>query len=219
MKKLSPSHLANLLATKRKELKMTQQDLANATGINRSQISRLEKEDYLPSIPQLEQLGETLGFEPDEVFLDKSNNKLPSPSPVNIAVAGTGYVGLSIATLLAQHNHVTAVDIIPEKVELINNKKSPIQDDYIEKYLAEKELNLTATLDGETAYKNADYVVIAAPTNYDSNKNYFDTSTVEAVIELVLKVNPGAIMVIKSTIPVGYTESVRKKYNFHILFL
>ena len=213
MKKFSTSLLADLVATKRKELKMTQQDLADATGINRAQISRLEKEDYLPSIPQLEQLGETLGFEPDEVFVDNSNNKLPSPSPLNIAVAGTGYVGLSIATLLAQYNHVTAVDIVPEKVELINNKKSPIQDDYIEKYLAEKELNLTATLDGEAAYKNADYVVIAAPTNYDSNKNYFDTSAVESVIKLVLKVNPDAIMVIKSTIPVGYTESVRKKYN------
>ena len=213
MKKLSTSLLANLVATKRKELKLTQQDLADATGINRAQISRLEKEDYLPSIPQLEQLGETLGFEPDEVFVDNSSNKLPSPSPLNIAVAGTGYVGLSIATLLAQHNHVTAVDIVPEKVEMINNKKSPIQDDYIEKYLAEKELDLTATLDGEAAYKNADYVVIAAPTNYDSKKNYFDTSAVEAVIELVLKVNPEAIMVIKSTIPVGYTESVRKKYN------
>ena len=213
MKKLSTSLLANLVATKRKELKLTQQDLADATGINRAQISRLEKEDYLPSIPQLEQLGETLGFEPDEVFVDNSSNKLPSPSPLNIAVAGTGYVGLSIATLLAQHNHVTAVDIVPEKVEMINNKKSPIQDDYNEKYLTEKELDLTATLDGKVAYKNADYVVIAAPTNYDSKKNYFDTSAVEAVIELVLKVNPEAIMVIKSTIPVGYTESVRKKYN------
>lgn len=210
MKKLSTSLLATLVAAKRKEQKLTQQELADATGINRAQISRLEKEDYLPSIPQLEQLGETLGFEPDEVFVDNSSNKLPSPSPLNIAVAGTGYVGLSIATLLAQHNHVTAVDSIPEKVEMINNKKSPIQDDYIEKYLAEKELNLTATLDGETAYKNADYVIIAAPTNYDSKKKYFDTSAVEAVIELVLKVNPDAIMVIKSTIPVGYTESVRK---------
>lgn len=130
-----------------------------------------------------------------------------------IAVAGTGYVGLSLAVLLAQHNHVTAVDIIPEKVELINNKKSPIQDDYIEKYLAEKELDLTATLDGEAAYKDAEFVIIAAPTNYDSKKNFFDTSAVEAVIELVMKVNPDAIMVIKSTIPVGYTKSVRKKYN------
>ena len=128
-----------------------------------------------------------------------------------IAVAGTGYVGLSIATLLAQHNHVVAVDIIPEKVEMINNRKSPIQDEYIEKYLAEKELDLTATLDGEAAYKDAEFVVIAAPTNYDSKKNYFDTSAVEAVIKLVMQVNPDAIMVIKSTIPVGYTASIREK--------
>ena len=128
-----------------------------------------------------------------------------------IAVAGTGYVGLSIATLLAQHNHVTAVDVIPEKVELINNRKSPIQDEYIEKYLLEKELDLVATLDGEAAYKDAEFIVIAAPTNYYSKKNYFDTSAVEAVIKLVMQVNPDAIMVIKSTIPVGYTESVRNK--------
>lgn len=130
---------------------------------------------------------------------------------MKIAVAGTGYVGLSIATLLAQNNEVWAVDIIPEKVELINNKKSPIQDDYIEKYLAEKELDLTATLDAEMAYKDAEFVVITAPTNYDSQKNFFDTSAVEAVIELVMKYNPDAVMVIKSTIPVGYTESIRKK--------
>lgn len=130
-----------------------------------------------------------------------------------IAVAGTGYVGLSIATLLAQHNSVVAVDIIPEKVEMLNKKKSPIQDEYIEKYLAEKELDLVATTDGENAYKDAEYVVIAAPTNYDSATQYFDTSAVEAVIELVMRVNPSAVMVIKSTIPVGYTESVRKKYN------
>ena len=130
---------------------------------------------------------------------------------MKIAVAGTGYVGLSIATLLAQHNTVTAVDIIPEKVELINNRKSPIQDDYIEKYLAEKELDLTATLDAESAYKDADFVIIAAPTNYDSKKNFFDTSAVEAVIDLVMKYNPNAIMVIKSTIPVGYTKSIREK--------
>ena len=130
---------------------------------------------------------------------------------MNIAVAGTGYVGLSIATLLAQHNHVTAVDVIPEKVDLINHKKSPIQDEYIEKYLAEKELDLTATLDGATAYKEAEFVVIAAPTNYDPQKNFFDTSAVEAVIDLVMKSNPNAIMVIKSTIPVGYTKHVRKE--------
>ena len=192
---------------------MTQQSLAEATGINRALISRIEKQDFIPSIPQLEQLGEVLGFEPDSVFADTAHDRLPSPSPLRIAVAGTGYVGLSIATLLAQHNHVTAVDILPEKVDLINRRKSPIQDDYIEKYLAEKDLDLTATLDGAAAYRDADYVIIAAPTNYDSARNYFDTSAVEAVIELVLSVNPDAVMVIKSTIPVGYTESVRQKYH------
>ena len=132
---------------------------------------------------------------------------------LKIAVAGTGYVGLSIATLLSQHHEVKAVDVIPEKVDMINHRKSPIQDDYIEKYLAEKNLDLMATLDGESAYKDADFVVIATPTNYDPVKNYFDTRHVEEVIELVMKVNSDAIMVIKSTIPVGYTESVRKKYN------
>ena len=133
---------------------------------------------------------------------------------MNIAVAGTGYVGMSIATLLAQYNHVTAVDVIPEKVEKINNKISPIQDEYIEKYLAEKHLDLAATLDGRKAYSDADFVVIAAPTNYDSKKNYFDTTHVEEVIELVLEVNPNAVMVIKSTIPVGYTKHVREKFSY-----
>ena len=213
MKKLSQSLMAQTIIAKRKEKKMTQQQLSDATGINRAVISRMESLDFMPSIPQLEVLGEVLGFELTELFVNGTTEEKKQHEPMNIAVAGTGYVGLSIATLLAQHNHVTAVDIVPEKVELINNKKSPIQDDYIEMYLAEKDLDLTATLDGETAYKNADYVVIAAPTNYDSKKNYFDTSAVEAVIELVLKANPDAIMVIKSTIPVGYTESVRKKYN------
>jgi UDPglucose 6-dehydrogenase len=138
---------------------------------------------------------------------------------MQIAVAGTGYVGLSIATLLAQHHEVLAVDIVPEKVDMIKHRQSPIQDEYIEKYFAEKELNLTATLDAEQAYKKAEFVVIAAPTNYDSQKNYFDTSAVEAVIELVLRVNPKAIMVIKSTIPVGYTETIRKKFDTeNILF-
>ena len=138
---------------------------------------------------------------------------------LEIAVAGTGYVGLSIATLLAQHHKVTAVDIIPEKVEMINNKRSPIQDEYIEKYLTEEKLDLTATLDGKQAYSNADFVVIAAPTNYDSKKNFFDTSAVEAVIELVMACNPDAIMVIKSTVPVGYTQSIREKFHCdNILF-
>ena len=213
MKKLSMSLLASLVTTRRKEQSMTQQQLADATGINRALLSRLEKQDFVPSIAQLEALGEALGFEPDSVFTPSSVARFPAASPKNIAVAGTGYVGMSIATLLAQHNHVTAVDIIPEKVEMINRRQSPIQDDYIEKYLAEKELDLTATTDGAMAYKDADFVVIAAPTNYDSRKNYFDTSAVEAVIKLVLSVNPDAVMVIKSTIPVGYTEKIRQKYN------
>ena len=132
---------------------------------------------------------------------------------MNIAVAGTGYVGLSLATLLAQHNHVMAVDIIPEKVDMVNHRKSPIQDDYIEKYLAEKALDLTATMDAEAAYKDADFVIIATPTNYDSRRNCFDTSSVEAVIQLVMQYNPDAIMVIKSTVPVGYTKSVREKFG------
>ena len=131
---------------------------------------------------------------------------------MNIAVAGTGYVGLSIATLLAQHNHVTAVDVIPEKVDLINHRKSPIQDEYIEKYFAEKDLDLTATLDAASAYRNADFVVIATPTNYDPQKNFFDTSHVEEVIDLVLNVNPDAVMVIKSTVPVGYSRSLYIRY-------
>lgn len=133
---------------------------------------------------------------------------------MNIAVAGTGYVGLSIATLLSQHHHVLAVDVVPEKVKMINARKSPIQDEYIEKYLAEKQLDLTATLDAETAYRQADFVVIATPTNYDPQKNFFDTSHVEEVVDLVLRVNPKAVMIIKSTIPVGYTESVREKFSW-----
>ena len=220
MKKISLSLLADTVSRQRKEKHMTQQQLAALTGINRAMISRLEKQDYLPSITQLEKLGEVLEFEPVSMFAEEQqkavNEKIP---PMNIAVAGTGYVGLSIATLLAQHNHVTAVDIIPEKVEMINHRKSPIQDDYIEKYLAEKDLDLTATTDGAAAYRNADFVVIAAPTNYDSKKNYFDTSAVESVIQLVLEENPDAFMVIKSTIPVGYTASVRKKFHTNrILF-
>ena len=215
MKKLSITKMADTIIAKRKEQKLTQAQLAEMTGINRGMISRLESCDYTPSIDQLQSIAEVLNLEVVDLFED---DKATSSKPVldkkyNIAVAGTGYVGLSIATLLSQHNHVTAVDIIPEKVDLINNRKSPIQDDYIEMYLAEKELDLTATLDGEEAYKNADFVVIAAPTNYDSKKNFFDCSAVEAVIELVLKVNPNATMIIKSTIPVGYTASVREKYN------
>ena len=215
MKKLSYNKMADTIIAQRKEQKLTQAQLAEMTGIHRGMISRIESLDYIPSIDQLHAIAEVLNFEVVDLFEETkpTDDKLVLNKKYNIAVAGTGYVGLSIATLLAQHNHVTAVDIIPEKVDLINNRKSPIQDDYIERYLAEKELDLTATLDGEEAYKNADFIVIAAPTNYDSKKNFFDCSAVEAVIELVLKVNPDATMVIKSTIPVGYTTSVREKYN------
>ena len=217
MKKLSTQALINTVINRRKALKLTQADLSKRTGINRSMIGRLENGEYIPSIEQLQSLSEVLGFEVTDLFTDESvvvtDTQKPIGKKYNIAVAGTGYVGMSIATLLAQHNHVTAVDIVPEKVDMINKRISPIQDEYIEKYLAEKELDLTATLDGESAYRDADFVVIAAPTNYDSKKNFFDCSAVEAVIELVLKVNPDAMMVIKSTIPVGYTSSVREKYR------
>ena len=215
MKKLSVDKMVKTITYKRKEKNITQAQLAKMVGMNRGMLSRLEGSDYIPSIDQLQAIAEVLNFEVVDLFEEKD---LPTPKSTvdkkyNIAVAGTGYVGLSIATLLSQHNHVTAVDIIKEKVDLINQRKSPIQDEYIEKYLAEKELDITATLDGEAAYKDADFVIIAAPTNYDSKLNFFDCSAVEAVIELVLKINPSAFMIIKSTIPVGYTASVRKKYN------
>ena len=215
MKKFSIQKLSTTIITKRKEKKITQLQLAQLSGINRGMISRLESCNYTPTIDQIQSLAEVLDFEPIDLFEseESKNNTCFLDKKYNIAVAGTGYVGLSIATLLAQHHHVTAVAIIPEKVELINNHKSPIQDDFMEKYLSEKELDLVATLDGEEAYKHADFVIIAAPTNYDSKKNFFDCSAVESVIELVLKVNPNATMVIKSTIPVGYTSSVRNKYH------
>ncbi len=229
MKKLSSKSLATIVTAKRKELGITQQQLADLTGIHRAMISHIESESYVPSIPQLEALGSVLGFESEDVFTLRDNETLTDPkaqeahdyiqkrrsegNPIRIAVAGTGYVGLSLAALLSQHNPVTAVDVIPEKVEKINQRISPIQDDYIEKYFAEKPLQLTATTDGEAAYRDADFVIISTPTNYDTKKNYFDTSAVEAVIQLVLSVNPNAIMVIKSTIPVGYTASVSTKYH------
>ena len=214
MKSFSQEKLSETIKKLRKKKGFTQAQLSEATGINRAMISRIEKNDYIPTISQMEALAQVLGFEPVELFLEAElrEEKAVLP-PRTIAVAGTGYVGLSLAVLLAQHNHVTAVDVIPEKVDLINNKKSPIQDDYIERYLAEKELDLAATLDGAAAYRNAEFVIIAAPTNYDSKTNYFDCSHVEEVIELVMSVNPSATMVIKSTIPVGYTQSVRAKYG------
>lgn len=213
MKTLSKKRLSETLISKRKELNFTQKMLSDATGINRAMISRAEKMDYVPSIEQLEKLSEQLHFDITDLFEEKRSVKKTIDKHYNIAVAGTGYVGLSIATLLSQHHHVEAVDIIKEKVDMINNHQSPIQDDYIEKYLKEKELDLHATLDGEEAYRKADFVVIAAPTNYDSKKNFFNTSAVEDVISLVLKVNPHATMIIKSTIPVGYTNTVREKFH------
>ena len=213
--------MADTILAKRKEQKLTQEQLANLTGIHRGMLSRLESRDYIPSIEQLQRIAEVLGFEVTDLFMEEPtvHSEPAVCQKYNIAVAGTGYVGLSIATLLAQHNHVTAVDILPEKVALINQRKSPIQDEYIETYLAEKKLDLSATLDGEAAYRNADFVIIATPTNYDSQKNFFDCSAVEAVIELVRKVNPDATMIIKSTIPVGYTAAVREKYHTkNILF-
>ena len=215
MKKLNKELLADTIRRSRKDKNLSQNELADQVKINRSMVGRIENGAYIPSIEQLERLAEVLGFEPTDLFQEEyqTAQKTVLDRPYKIAVAGTGYVGLSIATLLSQYNPVTAVDIVPEKVEMINSRKSPIQDNYIEKYLAEKDLDLTATLDGEAAYKDADFVVIAAPTNYDSKKNYFDTSAVEDVIQLVQKVNPEAVMVIKSTIPVGFTETARKKYN------
>ena len=274
MKKLSLSLLADTVISRRKALKMTQTDLAKKAGMNRSMLSKLETQDYTPSIDQLQALAECLGFEPTELFIDSETHSFSAHpaiaakgtakdaastatdatetntlKPYNIAVAGTGYVGLSLAVLLSQHNNVTAVDIIPEKVEKINNFESPIKDDYIEKFMREakkgtRKLNLHATTDGASAYKNADFVIVAAPTNYDPKKNFFDCSAVESVIRLVQessKDNGAATaadqaanastsaaegttvhkptIIIKSTIPVGYTRHIREKLNMdNILF-
>ena len=215
MKKLSQERMVTTILKRRKEKGFTQKDLSDRTGINRVMIGRMENKEYMPSIIQLEKLGEVLDFEVTDLFEEEPKKKEArgGHGPYNIAVAGTGYVGLSMAVLLSQHNHVTAVDIVEKKVEMINRRESPIQDEYIEKYLKEKDLDLKATKDGEKAYRDADFVIIAAPTNYDSNRNFFDCSAVESVISLVLKTNPKATMVIKSTIPVGYTASVRKKFG------
>ena len=214
MKKLAQERMVATILKRRKEKGFTQKDLSDRTGINRVMIGRMENKEYMPSIIQLEKLGEVLDFEVTDLFEEEPKKKeARGHGPYNIAVAGTGYVGLSMAVLLSQHNHVTAVDIVEKKVEMINRRESPIQDEYIEKYLKEKDLDLKATKDGEKAYRDADFVIIAAPTNYDSNRNFFDCSAVESVISLVLKTNPKATMVIKSTIPVGYTASVRKKFG------
>ncbi len=215
MNHTSQSIIAKTLSEQRKAKNLTQVELAKLAGLNRSTIGRIESNSFMPSIDQLQALADALEIDVTTFFIESDKKTVNSSDmeKYNIAVAGTGYVGLSLAVLLAQHNHVTAVDIIPEKVEMINNRKSPIQDEYIEKYLTEKDLDLTATTDGDAAYKEADFVIIAAPTNYDSKLNFFDCSAVESVIEQVLRVNPAATMVIKSTIPVGFTASVREKYD------
>ncbi len=219
MKNFSISKLAETILSQRKLLGLTQQDLADKAGINRSMLCRLENQDYVPSLDQLTRLANTLQFDVTEVFIEYQKPMFNHVIPRNITVYGAGYVGLSIATLLARHHKVTLVDVIPEKVEKINQRISPIQDEYIEKHFAKANLNLTATLDGKNACKNAEFVVIAAPTNYDPKKNYFDTSAVETVIKTVIDNNPNAMMVIKSTIPVGYTVSVRERFGTNnILF-
>ena len=242
MKKLSLKLLAETIVSKRKALNITQAQLSEKTGINRSMLSKLESQEYTPSIDQLQSLGEVLSFEPISLFIEpaelsskltaltlEKESTLPAPAhSYKIAVAGTGYVGLSLAVLLAQHNEVTAVDIIPEKVEKLNNFITPIQDDYIEKYLTEakdgkRPLRLTASLDGAVAYKEADFIIIAAPTNYDPKKNFFDCSAVETVLKLIQESTKDRIekppIVIKSTIPVGYTKHIREAFQMdNILF-
>ena len=229
MKKLSQQLLADTVLSRRKAMKITQAQLSKITGINRGLLSRLESLDYIPAIEQLQALGEALNFEPTDMFVDTATTTpITVEHPCKIAVAGTGYVGLSLAVLLAQHNQVTAVDIIPGKVEKLNSFISPIQDEYIEKYLTEakngrRTLNLTATTDGASAYADADFIIVAAPTNYDPKKNFFDCSAVESVLALVKestadRENKPAV-IIKSTIPVGYTVHIREQMGMdNILF-
>ena len=229
MKKLSPHLLSDIVISKRKAMKLSQAQLSKATGINRAQISRLESGEFTPSADQLLALSDALHFEITDVITDDSSeSSIMIDRSYNIAVAGTGYVGLSLAVLLAGHNRVTAVDIIPEKVEKLNNYVSPIQDDYIEKFLSEakegtRSLNLTATTDGAAAYSEADFIIVAAPTNYDPKQNFFDCSAVEEVLELIKSSTAGRrkkpTIVIKSTIPVGYTASIREKMQMdNIIF-
>ena len=222
MRKLSLTLLADIVTMNRKSKKLTQTQLANLIGMNRSILSRLESADYTPSADQLYALSEVLDFDPATLFIDADLAAAAITRKYRIAVAGTGYVGLSLAVLLAQNHSVTAVDIVPEKVEKLNQFISPIQDDYIEKYLREakegtRPLHLTATTDGPAAYADADFIIVAAPTNYDPKKNFFDCSAVEAVLRMVLDCTADRrtkpTIVIKSTIPVGYTEHIRKKLN------
>ena len=214
MNRIKQELLAKVIRNKREKLELSQSQLASAAHINRAMISKIENGTYMPSIAQLEDLQEVLGFSFDEIREKKEEEKKEETYlHRKIAVAGTGYVGMSIAVLLAQHNKVIAVDIVKEKVDLINNKIAPIKDDYLEDYLKNKELDLFATLDPKTAYSDAQYVIVAAPTNYDPQKNYFDTSAVEDVIALVRQYNKEAYIIIKSTIPVAYTKKLRERLN------
>lgn len=225
MKHLSLKLLADTVTSRRKAMNMSQSALSEKTGISRTMFTRIEAKEYTPSVDQLLALSDVLEFDYRDLLENDAVDTVPVPRQ-KIAVAGTGYVGLSLAVLLSQHNDVTAVDIVPEKVEKLNNWTSPIQDDYIEKFLAEHEerkLSLKATTDGESAYKNADFIIIAAPTNYDSKTNFFDCSAVESVLELIKKVTDKnekkPTVVIKSTIPVGYTVQVREKMGMdNIIF-
>ena len=219
MKKIDRELLSEIVRKKRESKNITQIELSKLSNINRAMLSRIENGDYVPTIEQLEVLGDILGFEFNDLFKEETANKKAMLKPCKIAVAGTGYVGLSLAVLLSRYNKVKAVDIIKEKVDLINRGISPIQDEYIEKYLKNEKLNLVATLDAKDAYSDAEYVIVAAPTNYDPKQNYFDTSAVENVIDLVMEYNPKAYIVIKSTVPVGYTKRIREeKKNDRILF-
>lgn len=226
MKHLSLEKLAEVVTSKRKAMKLSQVVTAERAGMNRSLLSRLEQQEFTPSVDQLLALAEVLEFDHRDVFVDDTAADVTPVERKKIAVAGTGYVGLSLAVLLSQHNDVTAVDIVPEKVEKLNNWQSPIQDDFIEQYLAEHEerqLSLKATTDGEAAYKDADFIIVAAPTNYDPKTNFFDCSAVEAVLSLIKTVTGKKknkpTIVIKSTIPVGYTAQVREKLGMdNIIF-
>ncbi len=215
MKKTNMKIIADTVLDRRKAKNLTQAQLAAVTGLNRATIGRIENEEFMPSIDQLQTLAEALDFDITGLFAEDRTaaEKNPQLQKYRIAVAGTGYVGLSLAVLLAQHNQVTAFDILPEKVALINDRKSPIQDELIEKYLAGKSLDLTATTDGDSACRDADFVVVAVPTNYDSRQNFFDCSAVDAVIDQVMHVNPDATIVIKSTIPVGFTAAARERHQ------
>ena len=219
MKNISKEIIASTVKEYRNKLGMTQLEVAKAAKLNRATVSRIEAASYMPSIEQLQNIAEILHFDITNLFILKNQQKCKVLPKYAIAVAGTGYVGLSLSTLLSQHNKVIAYDISPEKVDLINKRLSPIQDDYIEQYLKEKDLDLFATTDPILAFQSADFVIIATPTNYDSKLNFFDCSSVESTIEKVLRINKKASIIIKSTIPVGYTKSIREKLHYDsILF-